>query len=257
MLSAENVSVRFGDATVLADVSVVVGTGEVTAVVGPNGAGKSTLLRVLNGMVEPEAGTTLLDGKPLSAYSRRSIARRITTVAQENETRFPMTVLEFVLAGRFAYGGAFGWETTDDLSIAAECLDDCGLLEFETRLMNELSGGERQRALLARAFATQAQILLLDEPTNNLDLSSQASMLKVIRERCGTRGASALVVTHDLNLVAEFSDRVLMIADGGVYTDGLPEVVLNEENIAKVFGLSVLLDRNPSSDKIRITPVFQ
>src|SRR6185503_18218114 len=161
-----------------------------------------------------QKGEVLLDGGLLRSLSRREIARSIAVVAQENETKFPITVLEFVLAGRFARGAAFGWETAEDLKAADEALRLCDLIEFGGRAMNELSGGERQRVVLARALAAETNVLLLDEPTANLDLAHQALMFKLVRDRCRDHGASAIVITHDLNLASEFADAVILLKDG-------------------------------------------
>jgi len=135
-------------------------------------------------------------------------------------------------------------------------LADCDLAEYEGRLINELSGGERQRVVLARALATNARILLLDEPTANLDLAHQAMMFRLVRERCRSCNASAVVITHDLNLAAEFADQVLMLKDGKAVAYGTPDEVLTAENIEDVFGVKVLLDRNPASGNVRVTNVF-
>jgi len=192
----------------------------------------------------------------LTELSRWDIAGRIAVVAQENETRFPITVLEFVLSGRFVHGGAFGWESDTDIEFARQALADCDLAEFEIRLMNHLSGGERQRVVLARAFATGAKILLLDEPTANLDLAHQAMMFRLVRERCIKSGYSAIVITHDLNLAAQFADRIIMLKNGRIEATGAPEEVLTAANVAEVFGVEVLLDENPASRKIRVTTVY-
>lgn len=257
MLEARNISVRYGSKAVVDGVSMSLQTGSVTALVGPNGAGKTTLIRALNGSISAKVeGDVLLDGRIFTALSRREIARQIAVVAQENETRFPITVLEFVLAGRFVHGSAFGWETQADVDSAMRALADCDLDGYESRLMNELSGGERQRVVLARALATNARILLLDEPTANLDIAHQAMMFRLVRERCGSCGASAVVITHDLNLAAEFADEIVMLRDGRVAASGVPSAVLTEENIAEVFGVKVLLDTNPASGNVRVTNVF-
>jgi iron complex transport system ATP-binding protein len=256
MLSTRDIEISYGDRTVLADVSFDLHDGEIMVLLGPNGAGKTTLIRSLNGTVPVAEGEVLLDGKPLSGYSRRDTARRIAVVAQENETKFPVTVLEYVLAGRFAHGGAFGWETDADIEIARLALNDCDLHYYADRLMNELSGGERQRVVLARALATGANILLLDEPTANLDLAHQAMMFRLVRERCRSCNASAVVITHDLNLAAEFADRVMLLSNGRIGAIGTVEDVLTPDNIRSVYGVDVLLDKNPVSLRPRVTTIF-
>jgi len=241
---------------VLNEASFGLETGEIIALLGPNGAGKTTLIRALNRTLPVAHGEIRLDGKRLAELSRREIAKRIAVVAQENETKFPVTVLEFVLSGRFVHGGAFGWESESDIEIARRSLCDCDLSEFADRFMNELSGGERQRVVLARALATGANILLLDEPTANLDLAHQALMFRLVRERCREKGASAIVITHDLNLAAEFADRVLLLSGGRVLTAGPPAEVLTVENISSVFAVDVLLDENPVTGNVRVTGLF-
>ncbi len=255
MLEARNISVRFGDREVLHDVSLKVRSGETIALLGPNGAGKTTLLRSLNGTVRLEMGEIVFDETLISELSRREIARNIAVVAQENETKFPITVMEFVLAGRFARGAAFGWEKPEDIDAANRALSECDLEAFGERLMNELSGGERQRVVLARALAAETRVLLLDEPTANLDLAHQALMFKLVRARCHT-GSAAVVITHDLNLATEFADRVLLLRDGKLLAMGTPDRVLNKTNIREVYGVEVLLDTNPASGKVRVTNLY-
>jgi iron complex transport system ATP-binding protein len=256
MLIVKNISVEYGDRAVLKDISLELRNGEIVALLGANGAGKTTVLRALNGSVSTANGEIDIDGKPLSRFSRREIARRIAVVAQENETKFPVTVLDFVLAGRFASGSAFGWESEIDVAAARLALSQCDLDEFANRLMNELSGGERQRVVLARAIATDAKIFLLDEPTANLDLAHQGLMFRLIRERCRELNCSAIAITHDLNLAAEFAGQVLMLKDGKVFAFGPPAEVLNRQNIDEVYDVTVLLDENPASGKVRVTTVY-
>ena len=256
MLACQNIAVRYADRPVLENVSFELRSGEVVALLGPNGAGKTTLLRALNGSLPILNGSIEIDGKPISNYSRREIAQRVAVVAQENETKFPVTVLDFVLAGRFASGRAFGWETECDIAAARKALSDCDLEDFADRLMNELSGGERQRVVLARAVAIDAKVFLLDEPTANLDLAHQALMFRLIRERCREQNCSAVVITHDLNLAAEFANEILMLKDGRTFALGAPSEVLNQRNIDKVYNVQVLLDENPASGKVRVTTVY-
>lgn len=256
MIEARNITVKLGDRDVLRDVSVCAESGQIVALLGPNGAGKTTLLRTLNGTVPVQKGEVLFNGALLGTLSRREIARSIAVVAQENETKFPITVVEFVLAGRFARGAAFGWETAEDIRAAAEALRLCDLIEFGGRAMNELSGGERQRVVLARALAAETNVLLLDEPTANLDLAHQALMFKLVRQRCRDRDASAIVITHDLNLASEFADAVVLLKGGEVLADGKPADVLTSENLGEVYDVQVLLDENPASGKVRVTTVY-
>jgi len=256
MLSVRDITVRYGERAVLDGVSFELNDGEVLALLGANGAGKTTLVRSLNATVALASGESLIDSNSLSSLSRREIAGRIAVVAQENETRFPVTVLEFVLSGRFVHGGAFGWESEEDIEAASQALEDCDLTEYSSRLMNELSGGERQRVVLARALATNARILLLDEPTANLDLAHQAMMFRLVRERCDRDGASAVVITHDLNLAAAFADEVLMLSGGRVAAKGKPSEVLTAENVRKVFDVDVMLDAHPVTGGVRVTSLF-
>lgn len=229
--------------------------GKTIALLGANGAGKTTLIKAMNGTVPVSKGSIEIDGRGLTMLSRREVAANIAVVAQENETRFPVTVLEFVLSGRFVHGGTFGWETAEDIKLAEQALAECDLDGYALRLMNELSGGERQRVVLARAVATNARILLLDEPTANLDLAHQAMMFRLVRKRC-EQGASVVVITHDLNLAAEFADEIVMLRDGRIAAKGHPAEVLTAENVRNVFAVDVMLDTNPASGNVRVTSVF-
>ena len=256
MLTVNAISIKYGDSPILNDVSFDLDTSTIIALLGPNGAGKTTLIKALNGTVPVAEGEVTLDERPLASMTRRDIAKRIAVVAQENETKFPITVRDFVLAGRFANGSAFGWESDVDLAAAKSALSECELDGFENRLMNELSGGERQRVVLARALATGARILLLDEPTANLDLAHQASMFRLVRAKCRNEDHSAVVITHDINLAAEFADRMIMLKNGRVHLIGKPEEVLREESLKNVFDVNVLLDRNPTSGNVRVTTIY-
>jgi iron complex transport system ATP-binding protein len=256
MLEVRNISINYGVCAVVRDVSFVLEAGKIIALLGANGAGKTTLLKSLNGGLPAAKGSILLDGTELKDYSRREIAQKIAVIAQETETKFPVSVLEFVLAGRFAQGTAFGWETERDLEIARDSLKQCDLASYEARQMNQLSGGERQRVVLARALATESSVLLLDEPTANLDLAHQALMLRLVRERCLETGAAAIIITHDLNLAAEFADRVILLKNGALAAQGAPVEVLTENNLREVFGVRVLLDTNPVSRRLRVTTIY-
>jgi iron complex transport system ATP-binding protein len=258
-LEARDIGINYGERAAAAGINLLATPGEVVAIIGPNGAGKTSLLRALNGALPVSSGEILLDGQLLSSFARRAIARRIAVVAQEAELRFPVTVMEFVLGGRYAWasGGAWGWENERDIAVAREVLRETELENFAARLMSELSGGERQRAVLARALATEASILLLDEPTANLDLAHQARLLRLVRERCHERGAAAVVVTHDINLAAEFADRVLLLVKGRSLAFGKPREVFTPELLQEIFEIRVLVDAHPVTGAPRITPVHE
>ena len=257
VLEARDLKVSYDHRIAVENLSLTLSPGQITAIIGPNGAGKSTLLRTLNGQIRQTSGSILIDGEPLDRLNRRSISRRIAVVAQEAELRFPVTVLEFVLGGRFAWATntGWGWETERDLQIAGDVLQETELRELSGRLMNELSGGERQRALMARALATEAPILLLDEPTANLDLSHQATLLSLVRSRCDRDQASALVVTHDINLASQFADNILLMKQGKTLHSGPPEQVLRPEILEEVFEVKVLVDAHPVTGGPRVTPL--
>jgi iron complex transport system ATP-binding protein len=255
VLEVRDIVVKYDAREVIRDVSFELQDGQIIVLLGPNGAGKTTLIRTLNGSVPLARGEVRLGGKALPELSRRDIAKSIAVVAQENETKFPVTVLEFVLAGRFVRGRAFGWESNADIEAAQKALKECDLAEFEGRLMNELSGGERQRVVLARAIATEARVLLLDEPTANLDLAHQALMFRLVRDLC-SRGAASVVITHDLNLAAEFANEIIMLKNGSIFVKGTPDEVLTQQNIDDVYDVQVLLDQNPASGKVRVTTVY-
>jgi iron complex transport system ATP-binding protein len=259
MLEAREITITYDQRVAVAGVSLALKAGEVTAIIGPNGAGKSSLLRALNGQVSHATGSVLLDGEPIEKFSRRTIGRRIAVVAQEAELRFPVTVLEFVLGGRFAWASnaGWGWETERDVRIAEEVVRETELEELSGRLMNELSGGERQRAVLARALATEAAFLLLDEPTANLDLSHQATLLALVRNRCDRQRAAALVVTHDVNLAAQFADKILLMKQGRILQSGTPVEVLKPDWLQEVFAVRVLVDAHPLTGAPRITPIHE
>jgi iron complex transport system ATP-binding protein len=259
VLEARDLTIQYGDRKAVDSVSLLLRPGVVTALIGPNGAGKSTLLRSLNGQLTPAAGKILLNDEPLDKFTRRSIAKQIAVVAQEAELRFPVSVLEFVLGGRFVWAtsSGWGWESERDIAVAEALLEETDLSELSGRLMNELSGGERQRAVLARALATEAEFLLLDEPTANLDMSHQTTLLSLVKQRCDERRAAALVVTHDINLASQFADVVVLMKAGRAVKTGNKEEVLTPQLLLEVFQVNVLVDAHPVSGVPRVTPVHE
>lgn len=254
MIRAENISFRYGRSVpVLRDVSIDVREGEVIAIAGPNGSGKSTLVSVLDGLLTPHSGRVLLGDRPLRSMSRREVALAVGFVGQSAEFHFPLTVLEYVLQGRFAHGHLLGFETDADVDAANRVLRLTGAESFAARHLDELSGGERQRVMVARALAQEPRVLLLDEPTANLDIAHQIRILALVRRLARDSQMAVAVVTHDLNLAAEFADRVVLLADGQIRGCSTPSEILTPERIESVFGTPVLVDANPVTGAPRIT----
>ncbi|WP_010121227.1 ABC transporter ATP-binding protein [Corynebacterium nuruki] len=234
MIEAQEVTVRFGATTAVADVSVTVPDEGVLGLVGPNGSGKTTLLRTLHGALTPTSGTVLIDGHPLRDLRRRDIARRIAVVAQQPDATAPVSVADLVTLGRLPHQGFTARTGATDRRIVSDALAAVGLEELATRDVAVLSGGERQRALIARALAQQTGHVLLDEPTNHLDIRFQHEVLRLVRELPG-----AAVVLHDLNLAARYCDRIMVLDHGRTVASGTPSEVLTPQILEPVYGVRV------------------
>jgi len=248
--------IRFSYAgPVLRGLSFEVGAGRMLAVLGPNGSGKSTLLKTIVGILSPSSGSVLVDGRDLTTVSRREAARLIGYVAQESAVRFPLTAMEFVLQGRFAQGRLVGFESDEDEREANRAMELTETKSLASRVVSELSGGERQRVMLARALASRPRLLVLDEPVANLDISHQVKMLDLVSRLVADEAMSAVVVTHELNLAAEFATEVLLLKAGEAMAVGEPSHVLGEERLRSVFDTDLIVDVNPRSGAPRITLV--
>ena len=241
------------DREIISDVSLEVRRGELITLLGPNGSGKSTLLLLAAGLLRPQRGEVVLDGTPLASMSRRDVARLIGVVGQSREIRFPLTVLEYVLTGRYARVPAIGYETDSDILIARQSLQETDALHFAARKIDQLSAGERQRVALARALAQEPRWLLLDEPTANADLAHQISLLEMIRGLTHRKRLGAIIATHDLNLAAEFADRMLLLKNGQLVAGGRPSEVMSVPLLNDVFDVSLLIDRHPRSGNPRVS----
>jgi iron complex transport system ATP-binding protein len=228
-------------------------SGELMAVLGPNGAGKSTLLKIILGMLKPSSGKVIFDGEDISRMKRRHLARLIGYVPQSATARFPLTAMEYVLQGRYAQGRILGFESDEDVEEARRAMEMTDSIDFACRNIGELSGGERQRVMLARALAARPKLLLLDEPVANLDIAHQISMFEMVRRLTSSRELSAIVVTHELNLAAEFASSALMMKSGEGRAFGVIEEVMTESILRDVFGADVLVDKNPVTGSPRIT----
>jgi len=224
-----------GAPEVVAGVSLSVPRGRLSALVGANGSGKSTLVRLLGGLFAPHAGEVFFDGAPLAALDARARARRIAYVPQTVATVFPFTALEVVLTGRSPHTTRFRFEGARDLEVARDALAAVDAAHLAARPVTELSGGERQLVTLARALAQEPECLLLDEPSAALDLKHRAGLVRHLRRLRDERGMTALVVTHDLQLLDPAFDHVFAMRAGTLAAAGAPAEVLREDVLAGVF----------------------
>ncbi|HYO99221.1 MAG TPA: ABC transporter ATP-binding protein [Pyrinomonadaceae bacterium] len=209
--------------------------GVLAALIGANGSGKSSLVRLLCGLVQPARGEIVFDGVPLSSLDGRLRARRIADVPQASAGVFPLTALEVVLMGRSPYTSRFRFENERDLAVAHDALAAVDAAHLAARSVTELSGGERQLVALARALAQEPECLLLDEPSAALDLKHRAGLIRHLTRLRDERGITALIVTHDLQLLDPAFDQVFAIRDGAVAAAGTPAEVLRDEVLAGVY----------------------
>lgn len=242
MLEARNVSVRRGSKALIAQASLAIVPGRLTAIIGPNGAGKSTLLRTIAGELKPSEGNVFLDGTDIARIPVARLAARRSVVSQASTLTFPFTVLEVVMMGATVPG--FALRDADAAAAAQDALTSVGLHSFAPRLINELSGGERQRVHIARAICQmntarrhpgERAAILLDEPTASLDLKHQDDVLSLVKAQ-SQNGRAVLLVIHDLNLAAAFADEIVLMAEGRIVAQGDPNDILNEELLSHTFG---------------------
>jgi iron complex transport system ATP-binding protein len=219
---------------------------EVVAILGPNASGKSTLLRLLAGMAKPLSGRVEVNGDDVGSLDPRTRAQRIALVQQESELLFALRVWEYVLQGRYPHGKRLRFESDEDCLLAGNALAQVGADGFRDRWMNELSGGEKQRVILARALAQQPSLLLLDEPTQHLDIGGKLELLRRLRRLADENRYTVLVVTHELNLAAEFSDRIVLLHKGKCLRTGTPAEVYDRDVLAEVFDAPLEVEMRPS-----------
>ncbi len=228
--------------------------GEIVAMLGPNASGKSTVLKLIAGSLEPLSGRVLLNGFPTHSLPAKTRAQRIAMVQQESTLLFPARAWEFVLQGRHPHGRALRFESNADVTIAKNALAQVGAEELSGRWMSELSGGEKQRVILARALAQQPMLLLLDEPTLHLDIAAQVDLLHGLRRLAVENRYTVVVVTHELNLAAEYADQVVLMQRGKCLRVGTPSAVYQRELLEQVFQTALTVDMG-SSGRPRVNVV--
>lgn len=245
VLEARGLRVGYDGREVIREADLALLRGEFAGLIGPNGAGKTTLLKALAGRMRPEVGEVLLEGRPMAQRPRREVARMLAVVPQLSTPPFEFTVREIVAMGRTPHLSRLQGERAEDREAIerALALTDTGVLA--DRPVTELSGGEFQRVVIARALAQEAPVMLLDEPAAHLDLGHQAAIFDLLVRLNREEGRSILCVSHDLNLAAQYCDRLIVLAGGATVAEGPPEDVLTEERIADLYGARVQVDVGP------------
>jgi len=245
IISLSNVDFKYGKYNALDGIDIETRQNELLGIIGPNGSGKSTLLKLMSGLLHPLTGTVCLDGTPITSLKQGQIARKIAFVPQNSYLPELFTSFEIVIMGRTPHLGLLRYESQEDINIAVNAMDITHTGYLADKPVNQLSGGERQRVIIARALAQQADILLLDEPTVNLDISYQIEILHFLRSLCSTMEITVVVVLHDLNLASQFCDRLIVLKEGRIYSQGKPSQVLTPAILKEVFNLDVYVGEHP------------
>ena len=239
MLKIIDLSFSYRDIRVLEALDASLKSGEILSIVGPNGTGKTTLLKCITSIITPDRGSIFLGERDSARMSRRELAGYLGYVPQQIPSKFPMTVFEMVLLGRRPH---ISWKPSPhDLERVADILRELKLTDVALRDLGHLSGGQRQKVLLARALAQDPDFLLLDEPTSSLDLRHQLEVMEIIRGLVKGNGAGAMIAMHDLNLASRFSDRIIMLHNGRIFSEGPPWQVMTPENIRAVYGVEAMV----------------
>lgn len=249
VLQTRQLSWLVEDIPIITQIDFSLQKGETVGIVGPNGAGKTSLLKCLFGEHKNITGDVYLHGKKISTIANKDIAKQIAVVSQQENSVFNLTVIDIVRMGLIPHKGIFETDNQSDFDRIYHALEKVDLLTKKDQQFNTLSGGEQQRALIARAIVQAADILIMDEPTNHLDIYYQHQILRLAK----TLNVTLLLTIHDLNLAAEYCDRLVLINKGKVIANGPPTEVLTTSILKQVFNLDCFIDNNPFTHKPRIT----
>lgn len=240
--------------TILRGVDLEVDEGDFIGLIGPNGSGKTTLLRAIGRVLKPIEGRIFLDGQDIYKTDHKAIAQVVATVPQETPITFGFAVREVVMMGRLPHLKRFAREQLHDIKVVEEAMERAGAAQLADRSIAELSGGEKQKVIIAQALAQEPRLLLLDEPTSHLDISHQLEILDLIKSLT-RQGLAVISVFHELNLAAQYSDRLVLLKDGLVRATGSPEEVLTTENLWAHFKVTAVIDRNIPTGRFLVIPI--
>ncbi len=254
MLAINNLTFSYNGNPVLNGIDLTIRPGEFVGIIGPNGSGKSTLIKIVNGLLRHYNGSVEFNGKEIKTFLPIELARHISYVPQYIDTSFDFTVRELVETGRFPYQTALRSSGREDTRAVSEALRHTQLEKYGERLFRQLSGGEQQRAVIAAALAQQSPWMLLDEPSSALDLHHQQEIYGLLRTLCQKQNKTIVVITHDINLAAQYCRRIVLMHNGRIVRDGPPEKTLLFPVIEKVYGVKVYIDINPMNNALYIIP---
>ncbi len=252
-LTLTNVSAHIGPIALLDDITLAIEPGQLVALIGPNGAGKSSLLKAAIGQLDLSAGQVELDAVSINALSPLARARKISYLPQQRALAWPITVRGVVALGRFAFAGQFGAASASDSAIIDQTIAACDLVDLQHRTTDTLSGGELARMHCARAFVAQTPLLLGDEPVAALDPAHGLTIMSLLRDYV-RHGNGALIVLHDLNLAAQFADRLVWMQAAKIVADGSVEKTMTPEQIGQVFNVSASVEMKDDQRQVVILP---
>lgn len=248
----KDISITYGKKQVLSNVNIDFPKGKIITLIGKNGCGKSSLLKTISHAVAPCSGCVIYENKPLSKYRSKEIAKKIAYLPQVHFSPPDIDVRTLVSYGRYPHTKFGKGMTLEDKQIVEETLKFTGLEKLQNQILSTLSGGERQRAWIAMAICQKPEILILDEPTTYLDISYQVEVLELVKKLNTEFGLTIIMVLHDLNLAARYSDKLYIIKDNGVYKEGYPKDIITTKNLYDVFEIEAEI----FEDKINQCPFF-
>ena len=224
---------KYDGKTVVNSVSFEIPKGKVISLIGPNGAGKSTVMGMISRLIAKDSGEIRFENKDLSQWNSKELAKKLAILTQHNNIQMKLTVRELVAFGRFPYSG--NRLTEEDQKMIDKAIAYMELQEFENRFIDELSGGQRQRAYIAMVIAQDTEYVLLDEPTNNLDIYHASNLMRTVRRLCDELGKTVILVLHEINYAAFYSDYICALADGEVAKFGTVDEVINQKTLSKIY----------------------
>lgn len=235
MIELQNISLSYGSADILKNVSLSIRQQGLTSVIGPNGAGKSSLLSILNRLQKPSSGQVIIDGKKMDETDHNTLARRLSILRQENQINARISVNDLVCFGRFPYHK--GRPTAEDWEKISQAINYLDLNELRDRYLERLSGGQRQRAFIAMVLAQDTQYVFLDEPLNNLDMKHSVAIMKQLRRACDELNKSIVVVLHDINFASCYSDELITMKQGEITQIGTPSQIMQDDTLAELYDM--------------------